>query len=182
MSSVLGVPVVTIAGEQTTLAEHEGKVLLLVNVASKCGLTPQYEALEALYEAKRDEGFEVLGFPANDFGGQEPGTDEEIAEFCSTTYAVQFPLYSKIVVTGADKHPLYDALVTAIPEPEGGDPQDFRDNLATHGITPSEAPDVVWNFEKFLVARDGTVARRFVPSTVPDDPALVAAIETELGR
>ncbi|HEY6531564.1 MAG TPA: glutathione peroxidase [Acidimicrobiales bacterium] len=180
--SVLDIPVATITGEDTTLGDHAGKVLLVVNVASKCGLTPQYEALEALYEQKRSDGFEVLGFPANDFGGQEPGTDAEIAEFCATTYAVQFPLYSKIVVTGDDKHPLYEALVAAIPEPEGGDPEDFRTNLRGHGITPSEAPDVVWNFEKFLVAKDGTVARRFVPGVVPDDPELVAAIEAELAR
>ena len=182
MATVLDIPVTTITGEETTLADHAGKVLLVVNVASKCGLTPQYEALEALYESTRDRGFEVLGFPANDFGGQEPGTDEEIAEFCSTNYAVQFPLYSKVVATGDDKHPLYEALVAAVPQPEGGDPEDFRSNLRGHGITPSEAPDVVWNFEKFLIARDGTVARRFVPSTVPDDPGLVEAIEAELAK
>ena len=121
MTDVLEIPVTTIDGEATTLAEHAGKVLLVVNVASKCGLTPQYEGLEALYEATRDRGFEVLGFPANDFGGQEPGTEAEIVEFCSTNYSVTFPMYSKVVATGADKHPLYDALTTAVPKGEGGD-------------------------------------------------------------
>ena len=125
-------------------------MLLIVNVASKCGLTPQYEGLEALYEAHRDRGFEVLGFPANDFGGQEPGTDEEIVEFCSTNYAVQFPLYSKISVAGDDKHPLYDALTTAVPVGEGGDHEAFRENLRSFDMSPTEDPDVLWNFEKFL--------------------------------
>lgn len=182
MTTVLAIPVSTIAGEPTTLAEHEGKVLLIVNVASQCGLTPQYEALEALYESTRDSGFEVLGFPANDFGGQEPGTDEEIAEFCSTKYAVQFPLYSKISVAGDDKHPLYAALTTAIPNGEGGDYGAFRENLRSFDMTPTEDPDVLWNFEKFLIARDGTVARRFAPTVTPDDPVLLDAIQAELGR
>lgn len=180
--SVLDIPVATITGDETTLAEHRGKVLLLVNVASKCGLTPQYEALEGLFEAKRADGFEVLGFPANDFGGQEPGTDDEIAEFCSTNFAVQFPLYSKIVVTGADKHPLYEALIAAVPDSEGEDSEAFRERLRGHGIDATEAPEVLWNFEKFLVAKDGTVARRFAPTVTPDDPQLVAAIDAELAR
>jgi glutathione peroxidase len=182
MTAVLGIPVTTNSGEETTLAEHEGKVLLVVNVASQCGLTPQYTALEALYEANRDRGFEVVAFPANDFGGQEPGTDAEIAEFCSTNYSVQFPLYAKITVTGDDKHPLYDALTTAVPEGEGGDYEAFRENLRSFDMNPTEGSEVLWNFEKFLVARDGTVARRFAPSVTPDDPALVEALEAELQR
>jgi len=182
MTAVLGIPVSTITGEETTLAEHEGKVLLVVNVASRCGLTPQYEGLEALYESTRDQGFAVLGFPANDFGAQEPGTDEEIAEFCSTSYSVQFPLYSKIVVTGDDKHPLYDALTTAVPKSEGGDAEAFRENLRSFDMTPTEDPEVLWNFEKFLIARDGTVVRRFAPTVTPEDPALVDAIQAELAR
>jgi glutathione peroxidase len=182
MTAVLDIPVETITGEETTLGEHKGKVLLIVNVASQCGLTPQYTALEALYESTRNQGFEVLGFPANDFGGQEPGTNDEIAEFCSSNYSVQFPLYSKIVVTGDDKHPLYDALTAAVPVGEGGDYEAFRENLRSFDMTPSEDPDVLWNFEKFLVARDGTVARRFAPTVTPDDPALVEAIEAELAR
>jgi glutathione peroxidase len=180
--SVLDIPVETNAGEATTLGEHQGKVLLVVNVASKCGLTPQYEALQSLYAAKRDEGLEVLAFPANDFGGQEPGTNEEIAEFCSTTYGVEFPLYAKIVVTGEDKHPLYRELTGAIGRQEGADPEAFRENLRGHGMTPTEEPEVLWNFEKFLVSRDGSVARRFSPGVTPDDPQLVAAIDEELAR
>jgi glutathione peroxidase len=182
MADVLEIPVTTIDGEAATLAAHAGKVLLVVNVASKCGLTPQYEGLEALYESTRERGFEVVGFPANDFGGQEPGTDGEIAEFCSTSYSVTFPMYSKIIVTGADKHPLYDALTTAVPAGEGGDYEAFRENLRSFDMSPTDAPEVLWNFEKFLIARDGTVARRFAPTVTPDDAALVEAIEVELGR
>jgi glutathione peroxidase len=180
--SLLDIPVETNGGEATTLAEHQGKVLLVVNVASKCGLTPQYEALEALHEAKRDDGFAVLGFPANDFGAQEPGTNEEIAEFCSTNYGVQFPLYSKVVATGDDKHPLYQELTSSVPAAEGSDRGEFRERLRGHGMTPTEDPEVLWNFEKFLVAKDGSVARRFSPGVTPDDPALVAAIDEELAR
>jgi glutathione peroxidase len=182
MTTVRGIPVSTNTGEETTLDEHDGKVLLIVNVASQCGLTPQYEGLEALYESTRGEGFEVLAFPANDFGGQEPGTDAEIAEFCSTNYSVQFPLYSKITVSGDDKHPLYETLTTAIPAGEGGDYEAFRENLRGFDMTPTEDPDVLWNFEKFLVARDGTVVRRFAPTVTPDDPALVEAIQAELAK
>ncbi len=181
MNDLQQIPLATITGDDTTLADHTGKVLLIVNVASKCGLTPQYEALERLYEDKRDEGFEVLGFPANNFGGQEPGTNDEIAEFCATSYDVQFPMFAKLSVAGDDQHPLYEALTTAIPRAEG-DADGFRERLRGHGITPNEDPDVVWNFEKFLVARDGTVARRFAPTIVPDDPTIVAAIDEQLAR
>ena len=181
MTAVQEIPVTTINGEQTTLAEHDGKVLLVVNVASQCGLTPQYEALEALYEKTKDRGFAVLGFPANNFGAQEPGTDEEIAEFCSSTYSVQFPMYSKISVVGEDQHPLYKELTTAVPRAEG-DPDAFRERPSGFGMTPNNDPDILWNFEKFLIARDGTVARRFAPTTAPNDPAVVEAIEAELAR
>jgi glutathione peroxidase len=181
MTSVQQIPVSTITGEDATLADHAGNVLLVVNVASQCGLTPQYEALEALYEQKKGQGFEVLGFPANNFGAQEPGTDEEIAEFCSTTYSVQFPMFSKISVVGEDQHPLYRELTTAAPRAEG-DPDAFRDRLKGFGMTPNEDPDILWNFEKFLIARDGTVVRRFAPTMTPDDPTIVAAIEEELAR
>ena len=181
MTAVQEIPVSTIAGEETTLAEHDGKVLLVVNVASQCGLTPQYEALEALYESTKDRGFEVLGFPANDFGAQEPGTEAEIAEFCSTNYSVQFPMYSKVSVVGEDQHPLYGELTEAIPRAEG-DPDAFREVLRRHGMTPNEEPDILWNFEKFLIARDGSVVRRFAPTTPPDDPSIVAAIDAELSR
>ena len=178
-SKIQQIPLQTIDGADATLGDYQGDVLLVVNVASKCGLTPQYEALEAVYERFRDEGFAVLGFPANDFGGQEPGTNEEITEFCSTTYAVQFPLFSKIVVTGQDKHPLYAELTSAAPEAEG-DKAAFRDSLKGYGMTPTEDPEVLWNFEKFLVSRDGEVIARFAPGITPDDERITSAIEREL--
>lgn len=179
MSKLQEIPIETIRGEATTLGAYAGKVLLVVNVASKCGLTPQYTALEALYRGYRDRGFEVLGFPANDFGAQEPGTHEEIAAFCSLNYAVDFPLFAKIGVIGADRHPLYTELTTAVPLAQG-DKGAFRQRLRGFGLTPTEDPEVLWNFEKFVVARDGRVVARFAPAVTPDDPALVAVIEREL--
>jgi glutathione peroxidase len=179
MTELQEIEVLTIDGRPASLADHAGDVLLIVNVASKCGLTPQYEQLEALYEQRRSEGFTVLGFPANNFGGQEPGTNEEITEFCETNYAVQFPLFSKISVKGDDRHPLYDALTAAAPRAEG-DPDAFREILRGHDLEPSEDPDILWNFEKFLVGRDGTVIHRFAPAMRPDDPAVVTAIDAAL--
>jgi glutathione peroxidase len=167
-------------GGTDSLAEHAGEVVLIVNVASKCGLTPQYSALQALYAQRRAEGFTILGFPANDFGGQEPGTDEEITEFCSTQYSVDFPVLSKISVVGEDQHPLYAALTSEIPTTDGKD--EFRANLKGYGMTPTEDPDVLWNFEKFLVGKDGRVVARFAPTVTPDDPALVAAVDAELAK
>jgi len=181
MTAIQDIPVSTITGEHASLADHAGSVLLVVNVASKCGLTPQYTALEALYEERHDRGFEILGFPANNFGAQEPGSDEEIAEFCSTNYSVTFPMFSKVSVVGDDQHPLYRELTTAAPRAEG-DPDAFRERLRGFGMTPNEDHDILWNFEKFLVARDGTVVRRFAPTVTPDDPAIVAAIDEELAR
>ena len=178
--SLYDIPVSTINGEGTTLADHRGEVLLVVNVASKCGLTPQYEGLERLYETYRGQKFAVLGFPANDFAGQEPGTNEEIQSFCSLNYQVQFPLYSKIAVTGPDKHPLYQALIAAQPETEGR--ASMETMLRGYNIEPTAAPEVVWNFEKFLIGRDGKVARRFAPDTAPDDARLIAAIEAKLAK
>lgn len=181
MASIQDIPLTTITGEDATLADHLGQVLLVVNVASKCGLTPQYEGLEALYEAKRDEGFAVLGFPANNFRSQEPGTNEEIAEFCRATYSVQFPMFSKISVVGDDQHPLYKELTSAIPQAEGN-PDKMRERFRGMGMTPNEDPDILWNFEKFLIARDGTVVRRFAPAVTPDDPMITSAIEAELAK
>ena len=179
--ALLDIPVETIDGDATTLAEYRGSVLLVVNVASKCGLTPQYEALEALYRRYRDDGLVVLGFPANDFGEQEPGTNDEIAAFCAETYAVDFPMFAKISVLGEGQHPLYAALTRQQPIASGDKPT-FRENLRRHGLTPTEDPDVIWNFEKFLVGRDGEVAGRFAPDVLPDDRELVAAVERELDR
>ena len=180
------VPLTTLQGVAASLAEHDGNVLLIVNVASKCGLTPQYTALEGLYQRFRDQGFAVLGFPANDFAGQEPGTDAEIAAFCSTEYPVTFPLFSKIAVTGPGKHPLYAALIAEQPERiSNGDV--LREHLASyaaeHGLPgPNELPELLWNFEKFLLARDGRVIARFAPDLPPDDPKLVSAIESALAQ
>ena len=150
-----------LSGEDATLGEYAGKALLIVNVASKCGLTPQYAGLEELHERLTDRGFSVLGFPCNQFGGQEPGTSEEIAEFCSATYGVTFPMYEKVDVNGADRHPIYRQL-TLVPDAKG------------------EAGDILWNFEKFLVAPSGEIVGRFRPQTTPEDPELLAAIDEVL--
>lgn len=153
----------TLAGVPTSLGEHAGKALLVVNVASKCGLTPQYEGLEMLHEEYAEGGFSVVGFPCNQFGGQEPGSAEEIATFCSATYGVTFPMLEKIEVNGDNRHPVYVEL-TQTPDADG------------------EAGDVKWNFEKFLLAPSGDVVGRFRPGTDPYAPELVAAIEAQLPR
>ena len=179
-ASVYGIPVQSIDGNALTLDQYKGKVLLIVNVASKCGLTPQYEGLKKLYEAHRADGLEILGFPANNFKGQEPGSDEEIKSFCSLTYDVQFPLFSKISVVGDDQHPLYKTLTQAVPSATGDGP--FRERLESRGVPTNAKPDVLWNFEKFLVAADGTVVGRFAPDVTADDPKLTAAIDAELKK
>jgi glutathione peroxidase len=181
MTDLTAIPLTRIDGASDSLANHKGKVLLVVNVASKCGLTPQYEGLEKLYQEKQAAGFEVLGFPANDFGAQEPGTHEEIQEFCKLNYGVSFPLFAKADVTGEGKQPLYAALTAAVPHKQG--PADeFRERLKGYGMSPTQDPEVLWNFEKFLIAKDGSVAGRFAPGTEPSDPALVSAIEAELAK
>ena len=156
------IPLRTLAGEPATLAGLPGRVFLIVNVASKCGLTPQYLGLEALHERYADRGFSVVGVPCNQFGGQEPGTAEEIQTFCSTTYGVTFPMLAKADVNGDDRHPLYTELVTT----EDSD---------------GAAGDIQWNFEKFLVDASGAVTR-FRPAVTPDDPALVTAVEKALSE
>lgn len=180
MSTLASLPLTTLSGAPTSLADYSGKVLLIVNVASKCGLTPQYTALEALYQQYKDRGFVVLGFPANDFAGQEPGTNEEIATFCSTEYPVTFPMFSKIEVTGPSQHPMYRELTTAIPEHVTHGP--WREGLAKfateHGFPqPNPLPGLLWNFEKFLIGKDGEAVARFAPDMPPDDPRIAAAIE-----
>lgn len=177
-TSLLDIPLNRIDGSPQPLQAYQGKVLLVVNVASKCGLTPQYEGLQALHKRYADQGFSVLGFPANDFGGQEPGTNEEIQNFCSTTYAVDFPMFAKITVSGPDKHPLYQALTSQAPVTPGRERMETR--LQGFGRTPTAAPEVVWNFEKFLIGKDGQVLARFAPDTAPDAPEVVAAIEKAL--
>jgi len=181
MTAINDLALTTLEGASFTLGDHKGEVLLLINVASKCGFTPQYEGLEKLYQNLKTKGFSVIGFPANDFGDQEPGTDAEIATFCSTTYGVSFPISSKITVSGPGKHPLYDALIHAQPKTRD-DGEAFRAKLRGYGMTPNPEPEVLWNFEKFVIARDGTVAARFTSSTTPEDPALMAVIEAELAE
>lgn len=157
--SLYDVPLTTLDGQPTTLPR--GKALLLVNVASRCGLTPQYAGLEELQRTYADRGFSVLGFPCNQFLGQEPGSADEIATFCSTSYGVSFPLFEKVDVNGEDQHPLF-ALLTDVPDDKG------------------DAGDVAWNFEKWLISPEGEVVRRFRPQWEPDDPTLVAAVEEHL--
>jgi glutathione peroxidase len=156
-------PIHTLAGETTRLADFRGKALLLVNVASKCGLTPQYTALEALHARLAPRGFAVIGFPCNQFGAQEPGTAAQIQTFCSTTYGVTFPMMEKVEVNGAGRHPIY-AELTKVADAEG------------------HRGDVRWNFEKFVVSADGATITRFSPELAPDAPAVVAAIEAGLPR
>lgn len=177
MSHVLDLTVNNIQGKSVDLSTYQGKTVLVVNVASKCGLTPQYEGLEALYKKYHEQGLEILGFPANDFAGQEPGSDEEIQQFCSLTYDVTFPMFSKIAVTGEDKHPLYKGLIEAAPVTPNRDA--MVNMLAGHKIEATKAPEVVWNFEKFLITKDGKV-ERFSPDVTPKDDALVASIEADL--
>ena len=159
--SLYDIPLKSLAGEPTSLADHQGKTLLIVNVASKCGLTPQYTGLEKLHERLSARGFEVLGFPCNQFGGQEPGTAEEIATFCSVNYGVTFPMFEKLEVNGEGRHRLYDEL-TQVADADG------------------HSGDIRWNFEKFLLSPEGKVVKRYGPVVTPEDPALVADIEASL--
>lgn len=160
-AAVLGFTMRDITGEPVALEEFAGKVVLFVNVATKCGLTPQYQGLQSLYEKYEDEGLVILGFPANNFGGQEPGTEAEILEFCTGTYDVTFPMFSKISVVGEDRHPLYAKLAAAMAE-QGGEP--------------------TWNFTKYAVDRTGQVVKRFDPRTAPNDAKFVAEIERLLAE
>jgi glutathione peroxidase len=178
--AMFDIPVKKIDGQAATLNPYRGKVLLIVNVASKCGLTPQYAQLEKLYQSKHALGLEILGFPANNFMGQEPGTDAEIASFCSTTYDVHFPLFSKISVKGDDRHPLYGFLTHVRPSAVGEG--SMRKRLADYGIKTGDPEEILWNFEKFLVGRDGSVVERFAPDVAPDDSRLITAIDRELAK
>jgi glutathione peroxidase len=169
-----GIPVRRIDGSESTLGDYAGDVLLIVNVASKCGLTPQYDGLEKLYATYHDRGFEVLGFPCNQFMGQEPGTEKEIEEFCRLTYGVDFPMFAKIDVNGETRHPLYRELIAEAPS------RRQNDVSRSKGRDRNTSPDIRWNFEKFLVGRDGEVVARFDPDVVPEDPAIVGAIDKAL--
>jgi glutathione peroxidase len=157
--SIYDIPVKDIDGKDTTLAAYKGKVVLIVNVASKCGFTPQYKNLEAVYEKYKDQGFVILGFPCNQFGGQEPGTDADIKQFCTSKYDVTFPMFDKIEVNGANRHPLYVMLA--------GEGSPFPG-------------DITWNFNKFLISKDGKIINRFTSKITPDSPEATAAIEAAL--
>ncbi len=159
--SVYDIPLKDINGKTTSLKSYQGKVLLLVNVASKCGLTPQYEALESLQKKYASKGFTIVGLPCNDFGGQEPGTNEDIQQFCSTKYNITFPLMDKVKVLGSERHPLYVRLTGSDAEYPG---------------------DIKWNFGKFLIGKNGSVLKRFEPKTKPDSEDVVQAVEAALAQ
>jgi glutathione peroxidase len=158
-ASIYDIPVKDIDGKATTLSAYKGKVLLIVNVASQCGFTPQYTALEATYKKYSDQGFVILGFPCNQFGGQEPGSDEEIKQFCTSKFSVTFPLFDKIEVNGANRHPLYELLA---------------------GKDSPFPGDITWNFNKFLIGKDGKILKRFSSKVTPDSPEVTAAVEAAL--
>lgn len=179
--SIYEIPVKTIDGQDTNLGEYKGKTLLIVNVASKCGLTPQYEGLQKLYSEYKDKGFEILGFPANNYMGQEPGTEEEIKDFCSTNYNVNFPMFSKLSTKGDDQHELYKYLTETKPDTDVND-GDLEERLKGYGSQRSEPNEVLWNFEKFLVSKDGEITARFAPDVKPDDERLTAKLEEELAK
>ncbi len=181
-NEIYEIPVKTIDGTETNLGEYKDKVLLVVNVASKCGLTPQYEGLQKLYDEYKDKGFEVLGFPSNDFMGQEPGTEEEIKDFCATNYDVKFPLFSKVGINGENRHPLYANLIEAHPNTDVSNGDGMLNNLIKFGHKHLNETDVLWNFEKFLIGKDGKVAARFAPDVTAEDERLVAKVEEELGK
>lgn len=175
------IPLTTIDGRAATLGDYQGKVVLVVNVASQCGLTPQYEGLEQTYASLRDQGLVVLGFPSNDFAGQEPGSEDDIAAFCRGTYGVDFPMFAKVNINSAPRHPLYAALIAAQPQATPAPGGTLRGKLEQHGLGPKAAGDVTWNFEKFLIGRDGQVIGRFDPDVTVDSPPLADAIRAALG-
>jgi glutathione peroxidase len=180
--AIYSTPLTTIDGKSNTLGAFEGKVLLVVNVASQCGLTKQYEGLEKLYQSLHEQGFEVLGFPCNEFGAQEPGTEEEIQTFCTTQFGVKFPLFSKIEVNGEGRHPLYKALTAAKPQAVKPEGSEFYQRLASKGREPVKPENILWNFEKFLIGRDGEVLQRFAPDMTPEDPILLEAVKKALAK
>jgi glutathione peroxidase len=179
--TIYNIPLRRLDGTGTTLAEFRGRVMLIVNVASKCGLTPQYTALQGLHTAYAGRGLTVLGFPCNDFAAQEPGTEVEIGAFCETNYGVTFPLFSKVNINSAPRHPLYEQLIAAQPRARSSGAGELAQALTKHGLLPAQSSDVLWNFEKFLVARDGSVRARFAPDVTPEDAGLVSEIESGLG-
>lgn len=182
MAGLYDIPVRRIDGTASSLGDYKGEVLLVVNVASQCGLTPQYAELEEVYEKYHEHGLEVLGFPANEFAAQEPGSNAEIKEFCQSKYGVKFPMFEKIVVKGNGQHPLYQQLIDACPSAQQNPKGGLRKTLDQHGLGPKNDSDIMWNFEKFLVNRKGEVIGRFAPDITPKDSAITGAIEAELSK
>ena len=178
--SLTQIPLARPDGSSASLSDYQGQVVLVVNVASKCGLTPQYAELEKMYRDKHEAGLSILGFPAGNFREQELATDKEIAEFCTLNYGVSFPIFSKISVLGEDQHPLYAALTEALPQTEGADA--FLEMMKKHNLDLAPAPQVLWNFEKFLINRHGKVVGRFAPHIGVEDSLITSAIEAELAK
>lgn len=181
-ADLYNIPLQKIDGTAASLKDYAGKALLIVNVASKCGLTKQYEGLEKLYAEKKAQGLVVLGFPANEFAAQEPGSNAEIAEFCRATFGVEFPMFAKIVVKGEGQHPLYKALTAALPQATANEDGALKKKLSDKGLLSGSPSDIMWNFEKFLISRDGKPVARFAPDMPPDDPRVLAAIDEALAQ
>ncbi|WP_413577370.1 glutathione peroxidase [Bdellovibrio sp. HCB290] len=172
----------TADGKKAKLADFSGNVLLVVNVASECGLTPQYEGLEKVHQKYESKGLRVLGFPANEFGAQEPGSNEQIQEFCRTQFGVKFPVFAKMVVKGEGQHPLYQQLTSLQPTAQQVPNGKLKSVLEEHGLLSGGPSDIMWNFEKFLISKEGKVIARFTPEMTPEDPVILKAIEMELAR
>ncbi|MCO4754499.1 MAG: redoxin domain-containing protein [Bacteriovoracaceae bacterium] len=177
MSNVADIEFKTAQGETKTLKDYKAKAFLVVNTASKCGLTPQYEALQALYKEYKDQGLEILGFPANEFLEQEPGTNKEIQSFCKVNFGVKFGINEKVVVKGEGQHPLFKALTEGKKDAVRNEDGTFEKLLTEKGLISGEAHDIHWNFEKFLLDENGNVVERFFPDVAPSDPRLVGKVQ-----
>lgn len=184
MNALFSIPFRRADKTETTLAEFRGRVLLLVNTASECGLTPQYDGLEKIHERFGPKGFSVLGFPANEFGAQEPGSDTQIQEFCRTQFGIKFPVFAKLAVKGPSQHPLYAHLTRQFPEPstKGSALKNIIRKVVHSGSYTGDAGEITWNFEKFLISRAGEIVARFPPDVKPEDPWILGAIEAELAK
>ena len=180
MTNLMDITFENIQGEQKSLKDYQANLFLIVNVASKCGLTPQYEGLEALYREFKDQGLLILGFPANEFLGQEPGTNEEIQSFCQTQFDVSFPVLKKIVVKGKGQHPLYTTLSEALPEAKSNPEGKLLNMLKEKGLLDGEAHDIKWNFEKFLVSGQGKLIARYAPDVEPNHELIINDIRNHL--
>lgn len=177
MTSLLSIPFQRADGSEAKLQDFTAKAILIVNVASKCGLTPQYEGLENIFEQYKEQGLLVVGFPANDFAGQEPGSDEDIQQFCTLNFGVKFPVMKKIVVKGEGQHALYEALTQAEVDRQGTKATSLLHKIAQFFSGRAKSVPILWNFEKFLVDAEGEVVARFSPEVLPEDTRILKAIE-----